>query len=600
MNKKITTDWDLKDLGKKYNDPKFLKERELHQKKINAFARKWKKDTSYLTDLKKLKKAVDEYNNLVALADSEGMYLFLMRQIDSGNTKLAAAEKKYIEFSQKLEDQIRFLKLSLGTIDENAQKKILADKDFVDYKNFLRSIFEKSKYTLSEKEEKILALKSGVSHRNWDSMVEEIFSQESREVLTRGKGSMRIKKQKTFTEIMSLIHDSCSRVRNSAAEAIEDILAKNALVVEKEFNSILENKKIDDELRGYERPSHARILSDNISFDIVDTMTEVVTENFKISRDYYALKTKLLKKNTLNYHERNVPVSKLDKDYSYEEALDLVTDSMNMIDPEFAQIHKNMYRSGKIDVYPKPGKRGGAFCMYHNKAEPVYIMLNYTGKSRDVATLAHEMGHAVHGTLAKSEIDLNYNTPMFMAEIASTFCEEFAFEEILKRSNEKEKLALYMQKIGDSISTISRQVAAYNFECEVHEAFREKGYLSSNEIGKIFKKHMKAYMGPKVLQNYGAENWWMYWHHFRSPFYVYSYASGLLIANGMRAILKKNPEKWPDLKKFFYTGTSVSPKEFFDSIGIDITDPVFWEAGLNEIRELLKKTKKIAKTLGSI
>mgnify|MGYP000887625783 CR=1 FL=1 len=199
-----------------------------------------------------------------------------------------------------------------------------------------------------------------------------------------------------------------------------------------------------------------------------------------------------------------------------------------------------------------------------------------------------------------SETEINYDTPMFMAEIASTFCEEYAFDKILENSSDKEKLGLYMQKIGDSISTISRQIAAYNFEREIHDTFRERGYLSRDEIGHIFKKHMSAYMGSAVLQNYGAENWWMYWSHFRSPFYVYSYASGLLIANGMRAIVRKNPERWSEVKKFFYTGTSKSPEQVFTEMGIDISDKDFWQGGMNEVKKLLLETKKLAKKLKKI
>lgn len=600
MKNKLPTTWNLSNLGKKYNDPKFLIERELHEKSIKKFAKKWKKDQSYLTDMKSLKKALDQSEAMGDLPDTEGMYIFLMRQIESGNTNLAAAEKKYIQWAQELSNNVRFFGISLGKIDKKLQKQILKNPEFSDYKNYLKGVFETAKYVLSEKEEKILSLKSGVSHGNWDSMVEELFSHESRIVLTHGKGSARPKKSKTFSELFPMMNDTCTRVRNSAAAGIEDIINKNAFIVEKEFNSILENKKINDELRGYDRPDQSRVLANDISHEIVDTLAEVVTDNFKISRDYYALKAQLLKKDALGYHERNLAVSKVTKKYTYKQAVDLIYESMSDIDPEFAEIHMNLCESGKVDVFPKKGKRGGAFCMYYGKSEPVYIMLNYTDTVTDVSTLAHEMGHAIHGTLAKRETSTNYATPMFIAEIASNFCEEYAFDKIIEQSDDKEKLTLYMQKIGDSISSINRQIAAYNFEKQVHVDFREKGYLSREEIGMIFKKHMVAYMGSKVLQNYSAENWWMYWHHFRTPFYVYAYSSGLLIASAMRAIIRKNPEKWPQVKEFFYTGTSTSPQQTFAKMGIDITDPFFWEEGMGEIKSLLKETRKLAKKLGKI
>ncbi|MCD5390122.1 MAG: M3 family oligoendopeptidase [Candidatus Pacebacteria bacterium] len=600
MKQKLPTRWNLSDLGSKINDPKFLKERELHERAIKKFAKKWKKDQSYLTDMDSLKKALDQSEAMGDLPDTEGMYLFLMRQVDTGNSKLAAAEKKYTEWAQNLSNEIRFFGISLGKIDTKLQKKILKDERFSAYKNHLKGIFETAKFDLSEKEEKILSLKSGVSAGNWASMMEEKFAHETRDVLTMGKGGARPKKTVSFTELFGLMQATCSRVRKSAALAVQDVLEKNAFFVEKEFNSILENKKINDELRGFERPDQARILSDDISFEIVDTLSEVVESHFKFSRDFYSLKAKLMKKDKLDYYERSAPFGKSKKEYSYTEAFDLVEKSMEKIDPEFAEIHRDMCENGRVDVMPKSGKRGGAFCMYHGKNEPVYIMLNHTGKTRDVSTLAHEMGHAIHGTLAKRENNTNYGTPMFMAEIASTFCEEYVFDEIVDQASDKEKLNLYMQKMSDSIATIHRQIAGYLFERDVHKAFREKGYLSNNEIGDIFEKNMKSYMGPKVLQNYGAKNWWMYWSHFRSPFYVYSYSSGLLIANGMRAILREKPEQWEKVKEFFYTGESLSPEQVFNKMGIDITDPFFWEAGLSELTQLMKETKKLAKKLGKI
>ena len=307
-------------------------------------------------------------------------------------------------------------------------------------------------------------------------------------------------------------------------------------------------------------------------------------------------------KKQLHYHERVAPTFKHRKGavYPYEKAVALVGETFAQLDDDFARIFYDMVNTGKVDVYPRAGKRGGAFCMYHGKQEPVYVMLNHTDKANDVMTLAHEMGHAIHGTLSKQENALNYDTPMFTAETASTFAEGLVFDRLLQEANEKERLVLMVEKLGDVVSTIMRQIAAYNFEKAVHTAFREQGYLSGEEIGVIFKKHMQAYMGPAVLQDYDAEKWWMYWSHFRSPFYVYSYASGLLMANGMHAILREKPQEWHKIKKFFETGTSKAPKQIFKEMGINIEDRAFWEAGLKEIQKLLRDTKKLAKKLGKI
>ncbi len=599
--KKLSTKWDLSELGKAYDDPAFQKDRKLHEKKVKAFSKKWKEDQSYLIKISSIKKALDEYNALSEMKDPEGIYLFLMRQVDSENHKLIAAEKKYIDWIQKLADEIRFFGLSLGKIEKKYQKIFIKDKSLFVYKHYLEGIFETAKYQLSEKEERILSLKSGVASGNWSSLVSEIFAQETAEVLVKS-GSKRVMEVKTFNEIIANLQSNCKRVRNSSAKAMTEIFKKHAFIIEKEFNSILENKKINDELRGLKRPDEARILSDDVTPKIVDTLAETVTRYFSISREFYTLKAKLMGQEKLHYHERVAPTfkSRKEKEYSYEDSISIVEDTFKSFDDGFVQIFNNMVHTGKVDAYPRKGKRGGAFCMYHGKQEPVYIMLNHTGKANDIMTLAHEMGHAIHGTLAKKEIALNYDTPMFTAETASTFCEGITFERLIEQADEKEKLSLMIKKLGDFVSTIMRQIAAYNFEKEVHKTFREKGYLSVDEIGKIFKKHMSTYMGSSVLQDYDAENWWMYWSHFRSPFYVYSYASGLLMSNGMNALIKKDPKQWENVKNFFYTGASKSPKKIFKEMGIDIEDKKFWEDGLKEIQKLLRDTKKLAKKLGKI
>ena len=596
---KLQTQWNLSALGSGVNDPVFAQERTLVEKKYAAFARKWKKDQSFLHDEKSLKKALDTYQTITELGTKELTYIYLMRQVHSTDIALQKAEKKAEEFYQEQAQVIRFFVLTLGTIEKKYQKKFLSSKELETYHHFLKGIFDNAEFLLSEKEEYILSLKSGVAHGNWQSMLAEFLSKQSREVFVMD-GKKTVKKRQTFAEIQSLTHHTNKRVRSAAATAVHEILAEFAPLAEKEFNSILENKKINDNLRGYTRPDHARILSDDINFEIVDTMTGVVTNNFKLAKDYYKLKSQLLKTEKLAYHERNVPVGDITSEHNYEQSVDLVRQALERIDNEFVEIYNDMIDGGRIDVYPREGKRGGAFCMYWGYSDPVYVMLNHTNRITDTTTLAHEIGHAINGVLMKKESPINYDNPMFLAEIASNFCEEYVFDLINEELSDKERLILNMEKIGGAVSSIMRQVAGYNFEREIHDVFRAEGYISKEQIGTIFSKHMKSYMGTSVTQDAGSENWWVYWSHFRSPFYVYTYASGLLLANAMRAYVKENPAYIDSVKKFFSTGTSMSPQELFDSIGIDITDAAFWQSGIDEIKDLLKETKKLAKKLGKI
>ena len=231
---------------------------------------------------------------------------------------------------------------------------------------------------------------------------------------------------------------------------------------------------------------------------------------------------------------------------------------------------------------------------------PTYILLNHTNKFNDVRTLAHELGHGINNELMKEKQKaINFDIPKSTAEVASTFMEDFVFQELLKKVNEEEKLIILFQKIEDDIQTIVRQIAIYNFEKELHETYRRENYLSKNKIGQMFKKNMEDYLGEFVDCS-EAGNWWIYWEHIRYYFYVYSYASGLLISKAMQKKVKENPKFIEKVKEFLSAGTSDYPKNIFMKMGIDISDSKFWENGLSEVEELLNETENLARKLGKI
>ena len=217
-------------------------------------------------------------------------------------------------------------------------------------------------------------------------------------------------------------------------------------------------------------------------------------------------------------------------------------------------------------------------------------MLNYTNQLKDVTTFAHELGHGINNELTKKQSALYFDTSTATAEVASTFMEDFVLQELMKNANNEMKLSLMMAKLDEDISSIMRQIACYNFETELHEEFRKKGFLSKEEIGKLFQKHMSSYIGEYVELSPGSENWWVYWQHIRMYFYVYSYASGLLISKAMQKKVKENPEFIKKVKEFLSAGISKSPEEIFMDLGIDISDKEFWNKGLDEVENLLNET----------
>ncbi len=594
------TRWDLTTLFSGDNDPRMAHDRRIVQEKSYAFINAWKDRDDYLSDPAVLKQALDQYEEWRrnwGTDGNEGYYFWLRTQQDQNDPKLKAAFNRIEEFSKKIENDSQFFHLRIARIKPADQKKFLDYEPLANYRHFLERIFAESRYHLSESEEKIMNLKSSTSYSNWTRMTSGFLSKEERVVVLED-GS---RASEPFTAIIGLMNSKTRRVRDTAAAAFNAILAKHVDVAEAEINSVLQNKKVDDELRGTPRPDTLRHLADDIESEVVDTLIDAVSKRFDISSRYYRLKAQLLHTKQLKYHERNVEYGDVAKPYPYARSVSLVHAVMAKLDPQFAEIFAGFVKNGQIDAFPKKGKDSGAFCMHHLMVQPTYILLNHTNKMHDVLTIAHELGHGINNELIRvRQHALDFGTPTSTAEVASTFMEDFVLEEILHKADEDLRLAIMMQKLNDDVSSIFRQVACYRFEQELHAQFRKKGYLSKEEIGKLFQEQMAAYMGDAVEQSAGSDNWWVYWSHIRYFFYVYSYAGGLLISKSLQNGVKKDPAFIHKVKEFLSAGLSDSPRNIFAKLGIDITDRQFWNKGLNEVENLLQETAVLAKKMGKI
>ena len=297
--------WDLKPLFAGDNDPAMEEKRKLVEKKSYEFINAWKDRDDYLVDPEALRQALDHYEawkRSCGTDGDEGYYFWLRTQQDQNDPKLKAKYNKIEEFSKKIENDSQFFHLRIARIKPELQKTFLEHASLRKYRHFLERIFAEARYHLSEPEEKIMNLKSATSYSNWTKMTEGFLSREERTVLLEdGK-----KKTRPFSEITGLMNSKKKPVRNAAAAAFNDILNKHVDVAEAEINSVLQNKKIDDELRGTPRPDALRHLADDIESTVVDTLVDSVTRRFDIPARYYALKAKLLKVKKLQYHDRNV------------------------------------------------------------------------------------------------------------------------------------------------------------------------------------------------------------------------------------------------------------------------------------------------------
>lgn len=595
----MKTSWNYRLLFENLSEKELEIEKEALIKANETFIKKWKKNEKYLSDAKTLKTSLDELETLqrtFGQSGKGGYYFWLQSQIDETNPKIKARKQQSDDVATKLSNDLRFFELSLSKIPKEQQKKFLSEKSLLPYHHYLKRLFDQSAYTLSEKEENIISLLSRSSFSSWEEMVSGFLSKSEREIVVKGK-----KQTKNFSELLTLLSDTDEKTRDAAATAFNTILDAQKEIAEAELNAIMQFKKVDDDLRGFTRPDASRFLADDVDSKMVDTLLETVAGRYELANRFYRLKANILNKKKLTYHERNVEVGKVGKTYTFEKGVTIVKKVFKNLDPQFEFFLDQFLENGQIDVFPQKGKRSGAFCVYWLKTTPTYVLLNYTDTLRDVTTLAHEMGHAINNELVREKQHaLYFGTPTSTAEVASTFMEDFVLEELLKTASDVEKLSLLMTKLNEDISAVFRQVACFRFEQELHKTYREKGYVSYQEIGQIFQKHMKDYMGPFVEQSEGSENWWVYWNHIRMFFYVYSYAGGLLISKAMQHGVRQDHTFITKVKEFLASGLSESPKDIFMKMDIDITQKTFWNSGLDEIERLLAETEQLAKKLKKI
>ncbi|TAK89600.1 hypothetical protein EPO04_00630 [Patescibacteria group bacterium] len=590
------TEWDLSPLLAGDDDPKIEEYRKAVTEKVDAFVEKWRDRDDYLKDPKVLREALDEYERLHAMPGLayDDLYFHLRTRVETQNKDLTAKLQLAEDFALSIWNKMQFFSLKIGQIPEDVQKSLLRADELKTYYHWLDKVFRAARYKLSEKEEAILNLTSTASYSNWVKMLQRFISKEERKVLfadgSTGKANWEM--------LSSLAGDDSVKVRQAAKVAIEDIQNKYVDVAEAELNSVLQNQKVGDELRGHKRPDQHRHMNDDIDSDVVDAVVKTVESRNDLSRRFFDLKAKLHKVDHLAYSERAVGYGEATAEYPYDQAANLVGEVFQELDPDFYDIYSNMLATGRVDALARKNKSGGAFCISIGPQHPVYVMLNHTNTMRDVATIAHEMGHAIHSTLSiRAQNALNCDYPTSVAEVASTFMEDFIYQRLLEEADEETELSLRVGLLNDLIASCHRQIACYQFEQDIHQGYRQKGYLSKDEINDLFNARMEGYLGKHAE---GSDNFWVAWPHIRNYFYVYSYASGILISKALQSKVKKDKAFISKVKEFLSAGSSKSPKEIFADMGIDITDKAFWQEGLKEIEQQLDETEKLAKKLGKI
>ena len=596
----IKTIWDLTDLYENEHDPKIELDFEEVKNDYEAFVKKWVSRNDYLSDAKVLLELLNESEVLsrkhIETGGKPWYYFWLRRQLDDKDQLVKQKFNQLDEVSLQIDNKLLFMSLNLSKIPEAKQKEFLSNDSLSEYHHFLEKLFLTGKYTLSEKEEQLVNIFTKPGYVNWMDVVSEFLSKEEAKVFV----DENKKEIQTLDQLFSLFKSPIKKVRDGAAKRAYEILNKHADLATAEMNSILSFNDSLKSLKKFERVDSPRHLNDDISSSVVDALIEAVNSNGKQALRLRSLRAKIMCVTKLKSYERSVELGKSTKKISVKESINIVDKALSNLDRDFGNLFRTMLTSGRIDFLPRKGKTSGGFCVSFSNTSSVYILVNHTNILRDVTTLAHEMGHALNFELSKKQKNVNYDVPLSTAEVASTFMEDFVFEELLKTASEEDKLYLLIKKLDEYIGTIHTQVSLYNFEKRMHEQFSVKKYLSKEEISSLFEEEINKMDRDVIDVVEGSKHSWVAWPHIRSPFYVYSYASGILISLSMQQKVKDDPKFIEKVKTFLEAGSSKSPRDIFNEMGIDITDKKFWSEGLKKVDLLLDEAEELAKKLGKI
>ncbi|MFP4511434.1 MAG: M3 family oligoendopeptidase [Acidimicrobiales bacterium] len=533
-----------------------------------------------------------------------GSYASLRFAIDTTDAEVGALMQRVQERSAALETRLLFFDLEWAALGDDHVERLLADPALSWCAHHLRSKRRYRDHLLTEPEERILTEKAVTGRRAWGRLFSELSSAITVEVpdpdTDPESGGTRTTK---LEGALSLLADPDREVRRRAAEAVTEALQPGLRTRAFVFNTLLNDKAVDDRLRAYPTWLTSRNLANETSDESVQALVAAVKGRYDIARRWYRLKAQILGIERLADYDRLASVADSQAQIGWAEARDLVLDSYRSFSPRLADIARRFFDERWIDAPVRPGKRPGAFCSYTVASHHPYLMLNWTSRRRDVMTLAHELGHGLHAYLARDQGVFHQATPLTLAETASVFGETVAAGRMLDATSDPgERLALLAESIEGTIATVFRQTAMNQFEAAVHTARRTDGELAVERFGDLWAETQAEMLGDSVEITDGYRSWWSYVPHFiGTPGYVYAYAYGQLLALSVYARFQAEGNAFvPRYLDLLAAGGSMPPAELGRIVGCDLDDPGFWSSGLDIVEAQLAAAESAAHDAGRL
>lgn len=577
--------WDLTDLYAAPSDPKIAADLE--------------KGRALVAELQALQgKLVDQRGNAAALGQTLDRAITLYEQASDvmgalgAYAFLAASTARDDAAAQGFEADVRekmtaivtptvWLTLEINQLEEaEIAAALTAHPAAARWSPWLRRVRASKPHELSAELETFIAERMPIAAQ-WPRLFDETLA------------ALRVdldKESLTLAEALNRLSDPKAARRKAAGEGLSSALGERARTMALVLNTVAADKAMEDRWRGFKRPADSRHLANEVDGDSVDAMAQAVVEAYpRLSHRYYALKAKAMGQTTLNHWDRNAPIeTTAPRAFDWTAGRAMVLDSFADLGGDFAERAGLFFDRPWIDGRARAGKQSGAYAHPVTADRHPYVFMNWMGERRDVLTLAHELGHGVHQTLAAGQGSLLADTPLTLAETASIFAEGLTFDRLLATAPKSEQRGLLAGRIEDGLNTVVRQIAFHRFETRFHDE-RASGEVSSDRIGQIWMEEMAASLGPAVTLNPGYEYWWAYVSHFvHSPFYVYAYAFGDLLVAALMETRARDPQAFTPLyRELLAGGGARTYVEALAPFGLNPRDPAFWTIGTKRLERLI-------------
>jgi len=580
--------WKLSDLYTSTDDPAINRDLEWAETQARELAAAAKGQMAGMS-AEKLAETIAWYESIHERLGKLGTFAFLNGATQRTDGEAMQFQAGINERSTLIGSELVFFSLELNDISDDVMAEKLAQDAMKPWASFVARTRLMKPHQLSDELERYTHDFAIVGGNAWVQLFDETMAALSFDI--DGKTLSN-------AEVFNLLADPDRETRAKAAAAITETLGDNQRLLTRINNTVIKQKEIDDRWRGYERPVSSRNVANEVEDEVVQALADTVTEAFpRISHRYYAMKAKWLGLDKLEPWDRNAPLPEADEaKIPWLDAKARVLDAYAGFTPAMAEIAGDFFDKGWIDTPVIPGKDAGAFAHPCVPSSHPYVLVNYQGKTRDVMTLAHELGHGVHQVLAARQGYFNGSTPLTLAETASVFGEMLTFQSLLADASDKtQRKILLAGKVEDMLNTVVRQIAFHNFETRVHAARQEKELLREDFQQHWMKTQIEA-LGPAFnLEQSVYGDYWSYIPHFiHVPFYVYAYAFGDCLVNSLYAVYQNSGDdfagKYLDM---LGAGGTLRHHELLAPFGLDAREPSFWRQGLGLLESFIDELETL-------